>query len=100
MPCVPRSSNVSAKPVPNNCSHNRFTIVLDVNGFSLLVIHIANPSLLCGMPAGIEFSECGTSASTTFPFDNQLPLSNTCEALCMYEGLSIITGVEGRSKVN
>ncbi len=33
IPCEPRSSSVSARPVPNNCSQILFTIVLAVSGF-------------------------------------------------------------------
>src|SRR5678815_2676437 len=93
MPCVPRSSNVSAIPVPNNCSHKRFTMVLDVSGFCLLVNHIATPKRLWGAFFGNALSACGTSGCTTAPFTSQLPFSNTLDTRCMSVGLSIITGV-------
>src|SRR5690348_16196180 len=93
MPCVPRSSSVSAMPVPNNCSHKRLTMVLDVSGFCLLVIHSAKPKRLRGAFFGNAFNECGTSGCTTSPFTSQLPFSKILLTRCMYDGLSIITGV-------
>src|SRR6476646_1255687 len=95
MPCVPRSSNVSARPFPNNCSHTRLIIVLAVNGFSLLVNHMARPRRLLGAFFGIGFKACGTAAVTTSPFTSQFPLSKILVGRCMSDGLSIMIGVVG-----
>src|SRR5438477_11453664 len=95
MPCVPISSNVSASPVPNNCSQTRFIIVLAVSGFSLLVNHMARPRRLLGAFFGIGFKACGTAGVTISPFTSQLPLSKTFDVRCMVDGLSIIIGVVG-----
>src|SRR5215471_18531002 len=95
MPCVPRSSSVSARPVPKSCSHTRFTIVRAVSGLSLLVIHIARPNRLCGAFLGRGFNECGTAAVTTSPLTSQLPRSKTFVGRCIDNGLSIMIGVVG-----
>src|SRR5438552_10398241 len=94
-PCVPKSSRVSTRPVPNNCSQKRLIIVLAVSGFCLLVIHMARPRRLLGAFFGIGFRECGTAGCTTSPLTSQLPRSNTFVVRCIEGGLSIITGVVG-----
>src|SRR5258706_4508323 len=94
------SSNVSARPVPNNCSHKRFTIVLAVSGFLLLVPHIARPRRLPRAFFGMGFRACGTAGLTISPFTSQLPLSKTFVVRCIAGGLSIITGVVGTFTVS
>ena len=57
IPCDPRSSNVSARPLPKSCSQTRFTMVRAVKGFCFEVSHIARPNLLRGALAGKGFND-------------------------------------------
>src|SRR6187549_184840 len=100
MPCDPRSSRVSARPVPKSCSQTRFTNARDVRGFCEDVSHMANPIRFLGARSGKGFKEFGTSGSTLSPLTNQLPRSKTKVSRRMDAGFSIITGVEGTFDLN
>src|SRR5436190_4105993 len=100
MPCVPKSSNVSARPVPKSCSQTRFTIVRAVSGFCLLVIHMARPRRLLGAFLGRGFNEWGTAGITRSALTSQLPRSKTFVGRCIDMGLSIMIGVVGTFAVN
>ncbi len=87
-PCVPKSSSLTTRPVPNNWAHTRLTITRAVNGLSRLTSQCAKPSRLRGASAGNGWNAAGTAASTASPSERKFPLIMACVARRLSAGSS------------